>query len=85
MILASAFAGFWTAPPKPPEWRSTGEPTMSICVYSIPRSDVVIAGTLPSKKPVSLITTASACMRSLFASSQRGRFALVDSSSPSKT
>jgi hypothetical protein len=32
MIRASALAGFWTAPPKPPEWRSIGGPVTSIWV-----------------------------------------------------
>ena len=49
MIVASAFAGFWTVPPYCPEWRSTGDSTTSICAYMIPRSPTVIAGMLPSK------------------------------------
>ena len=64
MIEASALAGLWTAPPYAPECRSTGDSSTSICAYISPRSPTVIAGTLPSKKPVSLMTTASAARRS---------------------
>ena len=73
MIRASAFAGFWTTPPYPPEWRSTGDSSTSIWAYMIPRRPTVIAGTLPSKNPVSLMTTTSAASRSRFSSIHASR------------
>ncbi len=45
----------------------------------------MIAGRLPSKKPLSLITARSAARRSRLASSQASRWIELDSSSPSKT
>ena len=45
----------------------------------------MIAGTLPSKKPVSLITATSAARRSRFASIQAYRLSEPYSSSPSNT
>ena len=85
MIWASALAGFWTAPPKPPEWRSTAVPTTSIWAYMMPRRLSVMAGRLPSKKPESLMIATSAASRSRFASSHASRWTELDSSSPSKT
>ena len=49
----------------------------------IPRRPSVIAGTLPSKKPESLMIAASALSRSRLSASQRSRCAELDSSSPS--
>ena len=84
MIDASALAGFCTAPPYAPECRSTGDSSTSICAYIIPRSPTVIAGTLPSKKPVSLMTTASAARRSPLPAIHASRLCDPYSSSPSK-
>ena len=61
-------------------------PMTSIWAYIMPRSAIVIAGRLPSKKPVSLMIATSAASRSRLASSQRVEMdAELDSSSPSKT
>ena len=57
----------------------------SIWAYISPRRLSVIAGRLPSKKPVSLMIATSALRRSLLAASQASRWAELDSSSPSKT
>ena len=85
MIVARAFAGFSTTPPKLPEWRSIGPPTTSTCAYMIPRRLAVIDGMLPSKNPLSLMIATSEVSRSRFASIQRSRWTDDDSSSPSKT
>ena len=73
MICASAMAGFWTLPPKEPECRSTvGAGDVDLGVHR-PRRPTVMAGRLPSKKPVSLMTARSAARRSRLATSQASK------------